>query len=215
MKYGHQFIIFMKSPTDPVPEQNAESLVARAAFEKALDKTTVVPFIEPASSGSYDMAKYEARMTGNDRVYVVGHGDAGSQAVGKCTAKDWAKTFDTMTKRYKIKRVSFVACHSGGDGNQIAPHRFVEEFYLYAKGFVTEVTGYTGTVRLRDLTNPTEPEAVPYTTWGGEVLWLVKGTGRKIVSHENDEGDNTRKIYIKSDGKDGMSITAKGWTNKL
>jgi hypothetical protein len=214
MKYGHQFIIFMKSPTDLVPEENAEALVARAALENALDETTVVPFNEPVSSANYDMKEYEARMTGNDRVYVVGHGNSGSQTVGKCKAEDWAKTFDTMTNRYKIRRVSFVACHSGGDG-KIAPHRFVEEFFGYAKGFVTEVTGYTGTVQLNITTHSGNPEAVRYRTWGGKELWLVKGTGRKVVSHDHDEGDNTRKVYITSDEEGRASIKARGWTNKL
>lgn len=221
MKYAHQFIIYFTGGGDDIPEQNAEALVAKAAYDGVLDKTIVIPFNEPLTSCTYigAMKEEQNHVTDNERIYIVGHGTDTSESVGNCNAEDWAKTIKALAGTHKIKRVSFVACHSGaGNQDQIAPHRFVVDFFKHAKDFVTEATGYTGTVRMNfsayqpnPLQNP-PADAVAYQSWNGEVWWVKAGMGRKIVGHQHSEDDQRRKIYVRADAIHGES---KGWTNKL
>jgi len=216
MKYDHQFIIYF-SGADRVAEANAESLLAKAALEGNIKKTTCIELVEPSSqSTTYDLSKYKNVAKGSVRIYVVGHGDETSSRVGGLNAEALAKTLDSMTDIF-IRRVSLVACHAGGDGNSAAPHRFVTDFWKHAKHFVTEVTGYTGSVhtsmsRYATDSNPAKLPggAVRYQSWSGEEWWVAKGTGKKTVSREHDEGSNRRKIYITAEG-----TLSRGWSPVL
>lgn len=216
MKYDSQFIIYF-SGADRVAEENAESLVAKAALEGVIDKTTCVELAEPSSATTtYNFAEYKPLVKGKVRVYVVGHGDDTSSTVGGLKAKALATTLDSMTDIF-LTRVSLVACHAGGDGSRTAPHRFVSDFWTHAKHFVTEVTGYTGAVhtsltRYNITNNPADRPAgtARYQSWSGKEWWVAKGTGKKTVSREHDEGKNRRKIYITKEG-----MNAKGWSPVL
>jgi hypothetical protein len=218
-KYDHQFILYFAG-TDKAAENNAESLVVRAAGAGVLKQTTVIELEEPQSSSTYDLSDCKPLAKGRVHVYVVGHGTDTSDSVGGCTAKDLAKTIDTMSEK-KITRVSIVACHAGGDGNTGAPHRFVGDFWDQAKGSIEEVSGYTGTVRTGLTTFQTKfdssgsPVGLPqtahrYKSWSGEEWWVKRGSVKKQVGHQHDEGGNVRKVYYSSKG----GFTTKGWTGK-
>jgi hypothetical protein len=211
--YNHIFILYFQG-NDDAPRENAEALVAKAALLRMLDRTTIIQLNEPESSATWNLSKYKDKAKGKVCVYVVGHGTETSESVGHCTAKDLATTLDTISD-HKLTRVSFVACHAGGDGKSHAPHRFVTDFWDHAKHFVEEVTGYTGAVHLnfvRYRTTGKMPEdAVAYKSWSGQQWWVAKGTGRKTVSHDHDEDADRRKIYISAKG----GTTVRSWTGKL
>jgi hypothetical protein len=213
-KYDSQFIIYFDG-TDKAAEQNAEYLVAKAAADGILDKTKIIELKEIKGNGVYDLSEYKSLAKGRVHVYVVGHGTESSQNVGGCRAEQLAKIINSLSVQ-KIKRISIVACHAGGNGSTIAPHRFVSELWDHAKGFVEEVSGYTGTVHMElgRYKNPEKGERVPndaigYKSWSGEQWLLYKGGTRKVVGREHDEGSNVRKVYFSSQG--GGS---RGWTGK-
>ena len=145
-KYDSQFIIYFDG-ADKAAEQNAEYLVAKASVDGILDKTKIIELREIKGNETYDLSEYKSLAKGRVHVYIVGHGTESSQSVGGCRAEQLAKIINSLSTQ-KIKRISIVACHAGGNGSAIAPHRFVSELWDHAKGFVEEVSGYTGTVHL-------------------------------------------------------------------
>jgi hypothetical protein len=215
-KYDSQFILYFEGD-DKAAEENAEALVAKAHLDGVLDKTTVITLSEPKGSATYNLSENKPLARGRVRVYIVGHGTETSSTVGGCNAKHLAATINTLSD-FKIQRVSIVACHAGGDGNKAAPHRFASDLWDHVKGFVVEVTGYTGTVHLDTITyknsgNPAQlPKgAVRYKSWSGAEWWVTKGTGKKVVGHEHDESANRRKVYF----TEHSGVFSKGWTGEL
>jgi Peptidase C80 family len=222
MKYDHQFIIYFTGGGDNVPRDNAEILMARAAYEGALRKTDLITLEEDDKSGTYDFSGFSHLVTNNERIYVVGHGTDTSDSVGGCNAEDLGKSIKSLAGTRTIKRVSIVACHSGGDGNTIAPHRFVVDLWDHVKDRADEVTGYTGTVRmdtskviLAETKPASQPEARGFRAWNGEAWWLIKGVGKKIVGHQHEEDDQSRKIYVRRGSGGQAAVSSTGWTNKL
>jgi hypothetical protein len=207
-KYDFQFILYFAGE-DNVAKDNAENLVVIAAEQGVLAKTEIIELQETTSSATYDLSKYKPKAKGRVHVYIVGHGTDTSDKVGGCTAKDLAKTVDTISE-FTIKRVSIVSCHSGGDGAHVAPHRFVSDFWDLAKGFVDEVSGYTGSVhteRTRFATTGKLPaNAFKYQSWSGDEWWVKKRSVKKVVSKEHAESGNVRKVYFSKEG--GFST---GW----
>lgn len=215
--YDRIFILYFRGGADNAPRNNAEDLVIKALTLGKQDQTTVISLNETGSSATYTLSEYKPTARGRVAVYVVGHGTDASDSVGGCTAKDLATTLDTISD-YTLARVTFVACHSGGNGNTQAPHRFVTDFWEHAKHFVEEVVGYTGTVRMthqayRNTGNLADlpADAVRYRAWNEEEWWVKKGSIHKVVSHDHDEDANRRKIYISRAG----GTTSRGWAGKL
>ena len=212
--YDHIFILYFDSATDSLPKDSAETLVAKAATLGKLTQTTIIALTQPGSSSTYNLSRYKSKAQGKVGVYVVGHGTSTSESVGKCTAKDLATTLDTISN-YKLARVTFVACHSGGDGNAQAPHRFVGDFWTHAQHFVEEAVGYTGSVHMMRTRYPTTgalpSNAVRFQSFSGVEWWVENGSIHKGVSHENDEGNPARrKIYYSNRG-----MFSRGWAAKV
>jgi hypothetical protein len=207
-KYDFQFILYFAGE-DNVAQDNAKNLVVIAAEQGVLAKTEVIELEEMTSSATYDPSKCKPKAKGRVHVYIVGHGTDTSDRVGGCTASDLAKTVVTISE-FTIKRVSIVSCHSGGDGAHVAPHRFVSDFWDQAKGFVDEVSGYTGSVhteRSRFATTRKLPaNAFKSRSWSGEEWWVKKRSVKKVVSKEHAEGGKLRKVCFSKEG--GFS---RGW----
>jgi len=208
-KYDFQFILYFAGE-DNVAKDNAESLVLKAADQGVLAKTQVIGLEEPTSSSTYDLSGCKPKAKGRVHVYIVGHGTDTSDRVGGCTAEDLAKTVNTISD-FRIKRVSIVSCHSGGDGARVAPHRFVSDFWAKAEGFVDEVSGYTGSVhtewsQFATSTGKLPATAFKYRSWSGEEWWVKRRSVKKVVSREHAEGGNVRKVYFSKEG--GFS---RGW----